>query len=722
MSKIRENKSYLVFSRIGYFPKKIMLSSAILTNEYLYIALSSSTANLKEVVVKGQLLDVKIDRMEYIVANDPLIKNKNAIDALAQMPFIHIEPNKSLEYKGKTNILVLLNGERYGIISNNPMKALPNIPANLIKKIELITEPDFKYKNAGYDIVINVVTQGYLKGLLSSINIVGNNTDLYNYGGGNGFFFYQKNRIGLQVAFGGQSDIKVSTINIRNDFLYENKNPLRNDYLFTNIAKPFGATVEIALNYETKKEAVLNLYAKAEQMAVTNNTDGNINNYDKKSSFQNHVTEHRNPYEIGLNWDKSYKKYNFYINAKLKKTDLDNATEVSTTTNNSTLILNTNKINTIGDNGLDLGTNIKFSPKLSLGIELNNRLRKYDNDFSLDTNKNIIKDIRSSISQHYLSALRSNLRYKINNFLIDLMLGGEYVLYGNDFTTNNKKEEFKDNIFNYLLKVKASYRLKNSNIIRLSVGNDIQRPNFENVINQVNILNPSVVSIGNMRLTNGKSISSSLTYELSNKPKSINVYFETDLRYAPIVLNDYYTLTANNTIQNQQINLGSVVTPSVSAGMNYRLSSKFSGNIRYNFSHTTTKSLETKQKNAISYHYIQANSVLNISKKWSLQTGCFYTSKTITFQGYQTYYPTYYASSNFILANGKSNITLILHNFLTKTQKTEKLIDEPNFRQFQQNEYLRRVITLNCSYRFGNLKVGGPKNIKKVSSDDLKSN
>lgn len=721
-TKIRENQSYIVCSRIGYFPKKIILTNTVLANEILSIPLTSSISNLKEVVVKGRLLDVKIDRMEYIVANDPLIKNKNAIDALAQMPFILIEPNKSLEYKGKKNILVLLNGQRYGIVSSNPMKALPNIPANLIKKIELITEPDFKYKNAGYDIVINVVTQGYLKGLLSSIDVVANNSDVYNYGGGNGFLFYQKNRMGFQAILGGQSNLMVSTINVNNDFFSDNKNPVNNTFQFSNIAKPFGLIAELAFNYETNHDAVLNLYAKGEQLDLFNKTTGIISYTNKKISLQNDVKEFRKPYELGLNWDKTYKKYNFYINAKLKNTNINNATSVVTTDMGNKTILNTNKINAISDNGFDLGTNIKMSPTVSLGIEMNNRFRKYDNDFSLDTNNMGSKDIRSSISKHYLSSLRTNLRYRKNSFLMDLMLGGEYVHYDNNFNTNNKLETFREDLLNYLLKLKVSYRLKNTHIARLSISNDIERPNFENLINQVNIIDPSMLMISNISLTNTNSISSLLTYELSNKPKSINAYFEAGLRYSPIVLNNFYSISADKTLQSQQQNLGSLVTPSVSAGLNYRLSSKFSGNLRYTFNHTTTTTAETKRKNANTYHFIQASSVLNISKKWTLQASYFYTTKAVTFQGFQSYYPSYYVSSNYILANGKSNLTLVLHNFFTKYQRTEHLVEESNFRHLQQTETLRRVITLNYSYRFGNLKVGGPKTIKRVSSDDLKSN
>jgi Outer membrane protein beta-barrel family len=721
-SKIRENKSYIIFSRIGYFPKKIILTTSMWANETMSVPLVSSIANLKVFQVKGQLLEVKIDRMEYIVANDPLIKNKTAIDALSQMPFIFIDPNKSIEYKGKTNILVLLNSERYGIVSSNPLKALPNIPANLIKKIELITEPEFKYKNAGYDVVINIVTQGYLKGLLASIDIVGNNSDSYNYGGGNGLLFYQKNRIGLQAVVGGQSTVIATTHQIRNDFFSDTKNTTSNEYQFSNLTKPLGLIAEIALNYETNHDAVLNLYAKTEQLDVTSNTNGVFQNIDKKSSLENKVTEHQKPFEIGLNWDKSYKKFNFYINAKSKNTHIDNSTAAVLPSNSINIVLNTNKINSIGDNGIDLGTNIKFSPKLSLGIELNSRLRKYDNDFSLDTNNLNTKDIRSSISQHYLSSIRSNLRYKKNNFLMDVMVGGEYVNYINNFNTNNKIEAFKDYIFNYLFKIKASYKLKNANIARLSIGNDIQRPNFENVINQVNIIDPSVVKIGNIDLTNSNSIFSSLTYELSNKSKTLNAYIEASLRYSPIVLNDYYTVSSSNTLQSQQNNLGSLVTPSVSTGLNYRLSSKFSGNLRHTFNYTTTTNAETKRKNANAYHYIQASSVMNISPKWNIQASYFYTSRAVTFQGYQSYYPSYYLSSTFIMGKGKSNITLVLRNFFTKNQRTELLVEEGNFRYFQQVDNLRRVVTLNFSYRFGNLKVGGPKTIKRVSSDDLRTN
>ncbi|BFG69341.1 outer membrane beta-barrel family protein [Sediminibacterium sp. KACHI17] len=154
---------YLEVSHNNYHTKVVELDFPSERDSILQIStipLISSIHSLEEVIVKTKklLVETNPDGISFNVSGDPSLETALAIDALRKTPFVSITGNEQISVNGKPT-KILMNGRSTGILSNNPAAVLNAIPANLIKKIEVITNPSAKYDAEGYSAVINIISK-----------------------------------------------------------------------------------------------------------------------------------------------------------------------------------------------------------------------------------------------------------------------------------------------------------------------------------------------------------------------------------------------------------------------------------------------------------------------------------------------------------------------------------------------------------------------------------
>ncbi|TKC12824.1 TonB-dependent receptor [Pedobacter polaris] len=111
---------------------------------------------LKEVAIQGQqpTVSLKLDKKTFIVGKDVLSQNGSVNDLLNGVPSVSVSPTGGISLRGNSNVNVLINGRRTGLVQGN---MLDQIPADQIEKIEIITNPSSRYDAAGSAGIINVV-------------------------------------------------------------------------------------------------------------------------------------------------------------------------------------------------------------------------------------------------------------------------------------------------------------------------------------------------------------------------------------------------------------------------------------------------------------------------------------------------------------------------------------------------------------------------------------
>jgi ferric enterobactin receptor len=179
------------------------------------IYLSSSTHALESVTVTGDkpIIENKIDKVVYNVANDVTSQGGLATDVLKKVPNVTVDLDGNVELQGNSNIKFLINGKPSSIFGGSVSDALASIPASQIKSIEAITSPGAKYESQGTGGIINIILhENKISGLNGNINLSAG-TRLEN---GSANLNFKHNNVGFNAFFGGRAILKSKVKNSQN--------------------------------------------------------------------------------------------------------------------------------------------------------------------------------------------------------------------------------------------------------------------------------------------------------------------------------------------------------------------------------------------------------------------------------------------------------------------------------------------------------------------------
>ncbi len=154
--------TYLIsVSFVGYstfFSPQVSLSQQQPQVEIAPLQLGQSSVQLSEVVVKAErpFIELQADKMVINVENSPVSAGSTALEILARSPGIIADQNQNLSLKGRQGVLILINGKNTHLSVQDVVKMLETMPADQIRKIEIVHSPSAKYEASGNAGVINI--------------------------------------------------------------------------------------------------------------------------------------------------------------------------------------------------------------------------------------------------------------------------------------------------------------------------------------------------------------------------------------------------------------------------------------------------------------------------------------------------------------------------------------------------------------------------------------
>ncbi|MEK6480392.1 outer membrane beta-barrel family protein [Catalinimonas sp. 4WD22] len=158
---LRKGKYSLHFSFVGYQPRNVDVLLGEL-NTYFdvgTIALEAVSAQLDEVVVEGQreIVSSGLDQKSFNVDNILSQSGGSVLDVMKTMPGVTVDQEGKVILRGSDKVAVLIDGKQSSLTGFGNQKALDNIPAANIERIEIINNPSAKYDASGMAGIINII-------------------------------------------------------------------------------------------------------------------------------------------------------------------------------------------------------------------------------------------------------------------------------------------------------------------------------------------------------------------------------------------------------------------------------------------------------------------------------------------------------------------------------------------------------------------------------------
>jgi outer membrane receptor protein involved in Fe transport len=202
-SKIAIGSYNLEVQYIGFISisRNVIISRSTRKVNLKSLQLKEDATTLDEVVVQGETSEVtmKLGKKVFNVGKDLSSQNGSATDVLGNVPSVNVSPTGVVSLRGNTNVQIMINGRRSALTQ---AQALEQISADIIKSVEVITNPSAKFDASGSSGIINIILKKNRKaGMNGQVRLVAGIPDDYRaYGNIN----YKADKFNFFTNFGAR--------------------------------------------------------------------------------------------------------------------------------------------------------------------------------------------------------------------------------------------------------------------------------------------------------------------------------------------------------------------------------------------------------------------------------------------------------------------------------------------------------------------------------------
>ena len=714
------------------------------------IGLTSSNQSLKDlsVVATKPLIKVEADKITYDAEQDPESKSSTVLDMLRKVPMVTVDGQDNIQLNGTSSYKFFLNGKPTNMFNTNPGMLLKSMPSNMVKNIEVITQPGAKYDAEGVGGIINIVTiqNTGAKGFSASANTQASSRG--SIGGGLNLTI-QQGKFGFSGNYNYNvfKQTPITTTSERNNYIsgapynfskqvatVENKTPMQ-----------FGSG---QLTYEMD---TMNLFTFSfnrrfgRPESITDAVSEDFASENKVFSYtQNSIQKQSwGSTDFGLDYQRSFKTKGELLTFSYK---------LSNTPNNS----NYTATNILG---------VTTVPQLGLAknITSNNKAATDEHTFQIDYAKPIAKGHTLEMGTKYIRRLNAsniNEEYDYFNFLIPPYTGiisadsvatfsnnqdilGAYASYtGNikkwSLKTGLRFEEtwlkaiFDNSERNFNLDYPAlvpsaviTYRITDMKTMKLGYNKRIQRPSIAYLNPYVDRRDPKYISYGNPELDPENS--NNITLGFSSFDAKYNLNAELAYTFVNNGIEQYSFIKPGGVIQEITYgNIGKKNQVGVNVFGSYRGIKWLNlyTNASVNYVNLQSEAINTSNKGYTGRLYLGGTVIMPKDFKFSFGGGG--SLPQITLQGGQSAFYFSYGALSKEFFKKRLNVSLsgvylpLSHIYITTNgvNKTTglKTFDQKTDVHLTKNTEFR----MNISYRIGNMGAQVKKVKKTISNDDQK--
>lgn len=122
------------------------------------IELQPTESTLDEIAVTAErsVVEFELDKRVFNVGKDISASGMGALDVLNNVPSVDVNLEGAISLRGSTGVQILINGKP-SVLADEQSNALGTITADMIERVEVITNPSAKYNAEGTSGIINIV-------------------------------------------------------------------------------------------------------------------------------------------------------------------------------------------------------------------------------------------------------------------------------------------------------------------------------------------------------------------------------------------------------------------------------------------------------------------------------------------------------------------------------------------------------------------------------------
>jgi outer membrane receptor protein involved in Fe transport len=622
-------------------------------------------------------------------------------------------------------------------MASNIADALRQIPADMIKTVEVITSPSAKYDAEGSAGIINIVTkkntlQGLTLSFDSSAGVRGSNLSL------NGNF--RNKNWGLSLGGFGRSEYNVNgkfeSTQLTQNMGVETRNvqtaESRREGLFGNYQLGFDwdinkynsitASTRFGLrngnNWQDGLQQIRN--GVLTSLRNTNSLDESANvdiNVDYTHTFEKPQKEFSILSMYSRN-NRSNDFYNLIMNTKSTMSEILSSIKNENGSYNEEATFQMDYQTPVAKNQL-----LEFGAK---GI-----LRNVTSDYKSFTagSNGIYTQVNSAILPSNVFDYNQNIYSTYGSYTLttknkwSIKTGARYEY--TDISASFLKKEGQNTVIPAYGVLVPSFNMSKtfkSGTWRFSYNRRIQRPGIQNLNPNVNATNPLNISTGNPNLAPEYTNNYEVSYSKFIKQTYISTSFF--MRNTTGAINQIREVFGD-TVKTTSRNIGNEDAYGMNINLNVNLSNKLmiggGGDLSYLVlaNNVADPLLNARNEGLQTNFRVFGN--YNIGNGWGAQVFSFYRVNQIQLQGSQGGFGIYSLSFKKDFKNKKGSIGFGAENFLTPDGfiiRNETKTATIN--QVSENTLRNMNFKINFSYRIGKMSFGPTKKKKSVNNDDTK--
>ncbi len=173
--KTKPGKYYVVIQFMGYEPKTININLKEKVNlGNIVMRPDSALLEEVEVVAEKSTMSMTLDKRVFNVGKDVSSTAGNAIEVLDNIPSVNVDVEGNVSLRGDSGVQILVDGKVSGLAGVSTQDALRSLQADMIEKIEVVTNPSVRYDAEGTAGIINIVLKkDKRKGFNASVDLRG---------------------------------------------------------------------------------------------------------------------------------------------------------------------------------------------------------------------------------------------------------------------------------------------------------------------------------------------------------------------------------------------------------------------------------------------------------------------------------------------------------------------------------------------------------------------